>query len=282
MNASEIQVRMIDPKAVKVFVHRVRDAEEQKRIKQSMRERLVIPIQVRDISDWPKAERKRPDGGLYLWELICGEGRLENALALKWDKIPATIPKAEQVEIIGRFLVENLIRKPLPWAEKAQLVKAELDSGKTTEEVAAMFFISEAHVEKCRRILSKGAAWLGDEIAAMSMNEAESLTTLQPDEQSIVVEVLRDTAAVEGNVQVAVAQAKALKAEIGTLSATALKKSLTRVEDEIKAEKEEAQVVNHYWSIGPGNLLALLENPKYRKALRKAGVSIEKFESLTA
>lgn len=283
MNASEIEVVMIDPKAVKVFVHRTRDQEKKEEIKEAMKSGVAfIPIQVRDIrKEWSLDERRRPDGGLYDYELIVGEGRLENALELKWPKIPATFPKSGQAETIGRFLVENMVRKPLPWAETAKLVKEELDAGRTPKEVAGLFRISEAHVAKCQRILSKSAIGLGEEIAAMAMNEAEVLTTLPPDEQKIVVEVLKETAGAEGNVQAAVAKAKAVKAETGTLSPLALKKSLQRVDEELADVRDRLKPVRLHWSLGPCNLKTLLENPKFKSALKKAGVATAKFEALT-
>lgn len=282
MNANEIEVQMIDPKAVKVFVHRTRDQVKKARIKDAMKSRLAfIPIQVRDIADWPKDDRRRPDGGLYLYELIVGEGRLENALELGWQKIPATFPKSGQAETIGRFLGENLMREPLPWAEKAKLVKAELDSGKTPAEVAKLFFISEAHVERCRRILSKAAVGLGEEIAAMAMNEAEILTTLPPEEQKVIVEVLKDAGAIDGNVQAVVAKAKALKAENQTLSFTSLKKSLERVDEELKEKREILKAVRWDWAQCVGNLNTLLADPVFVKALKKAGVSTARFEAVT-
>lgn len=283
MNQSEIEVRMIDPKAVKVFVHRTRDQEKKRRIKDAMKSRLAfIPIQVRDITkEWTPEERRRPDGGLYDFDLIVGEGRLENALELKWPLIPATFPKSGQAETVGRFLGENLMRDPLPWAQKAKLVKAELDSGKTPAEVAKLFFISEAHVEKCRRILNKAAVGLGEEIAAMAMNEAESLTTLPPEEQKVVVEVLKEAGAIDGNVQAVVAKAKAMKAENQTLSFTSLKKSVERVDDELKEKREILKAVRWDWSQCVGNLNTLLADPVFARALKKAGISTARFEAVT-
>lgn len=283
MNSAEIEVRMIDPKAVKVFVHRTRDQEKKEEIKEAMKSGLAfIPIQVRDIrKEWSVEERRRPDGGLYDFELIVGEGRLENALELKWPKIPATFPKSGQAETIGRFLVENMVRKPLPWAETAKLVKEELDAGKTPAEVAKAFRISEAHVAKCQRILSKAAVGIGEEIAAMAMNEAEVLTTLPADEQKIVVEVLKETSGTEGNVQAAVAKARAVKAETGTLSALGLKKSLQRVDEDLADVRDRLKPVRLHWSLAVTNLKTLLETPAFAKAVKKAGISTAKFEALT-
>lgn len=277
MNANEIEVHHLDVAAIKVFVGRSREKAGFDQIKASMKAMgLKVPIQVRDIRDWPAKER-----GPFKYELICGQGRLEAARQLKWPKIPALIVKAEEAEIVGRFLAENMIRKPLPWAEKARLIKADLDSGRTVEDVAKAFFITPAHVEKCRRILSKSAPELDDEIAAMPMNDAEVLTTLPKDEQAIVVGVLRESGAVDGNVQAVVAKAKAVKAETGTLSPLALKKSLQRVDEELKSVQDRLKPVRLHHALAVGNLHTLLANLKFKSALKKAGVSTARFEELT-
>ncbi len=275
-------VQEIPVESIKVFVSRSREDEPFRRMKASIeKEGLKVPIQVRAIDDWPAADRKRPEGGHYRFELICGQGRLEAAKQLGWRKIAALVVDAPEAEIVGRFLAENMIRRPLPWAEKAKLVKAELDAGLSVEEVASRFFITPRHVEKMQRILSKSAPDLGDEIASMPMNEAEVLTTLPAEDQSIVVEVLREEGALEGNVQAAVAKAKAVRAETGTLSPTALRQSLKRVDSELARVREALKVKRLHASLGPANLKALLDDPAFRKALKAEGVSTAKFEAVT-
>lgn len=276
MNAIEIPVDQI-----KVFVGRSRADEPFQRMKDSMKERgLKMPIQVRDISSWPASDRRREDGGLYRFELICGQGRLEAAKQLRWKKIAALVVNAPEAEIVGRFLAENMIRKPLPWVEKARLVKAELDAGMSAEEVARRFYITPAHVEKMRRVLSKTAPGLEEDVARLAMNEAESLTTLPAEDQAIVVEVLRETSGLDGNVQAAVAKARAVKQETGSLSATSLRKSLQRVDEELAEVRERLKVTRLHWSLGPQNVKALLEVPAFRKALKSAGVNTAKFEAI--
>lgn len=270
MNANEIEVHHLDVGAIKVFVGRAREKEPFDRLKASMKGAgLKVPIQVRDIRDWPAKER-----GPFRYELICGQGRLEAAKQLKWAKIPALIVKAEEAEIVGRFLAENMMRKPLPWAEKAKLVKADLDAGTPKEEVAKRYYVTVAHVEKYARILSKSAAGIEEEVQSMPMNDAELLTTLPKADQAIVVEVLREAGAVDGNVKAAVAKAKAVKEEIGTLSATALKQSLQRVADDLKRIHERLKVKKQHRWLGP---LAfedeLAESPRFVKALKAAGIS---------
>jgi ParB family transcriptional regulator, chromosome partitioning protein len=278
--SSELIVHEIDCESIKVFVGRARAAEPFSRLIESMAETgLHVPIQVRDITDWPAKERQRPGGGHYRYELICGQGRLEAARQLGWKRIPALLIEADEAEIVGRFLAENMIRKALPWAQKARLMKGDLDAGLSNKDVARKFFVTPPHVEKCRRVLAKTAIGLEDAVASMPLNAAEILTTLPAEDQGIVVEVLREGVG-EGNVRTLVAKARALKQETGSLSAVALKKSLERVDDDIGRVRERLKVTRLHHALGPGNLRALLTSSKLRSALKSSGVSLAKFEGV--
>ncbi len=137
--ASRYQITMIPVDEIKFFVRRSRAAGAYARLKDSIREMgLKIPISVRDISSWPRADRRRQDGGggHYKYELICGQGRLQAFRELGLDKIPAVIHDVAEVEIVGRFLAENVMRKKLGWVEKAQLIKYDVDCDITPEEIA--------------------------------------------------------------------------------------------------------------------------------------------------
>lgn len=280
MKPSEIKVHDIDVDSIKVFVSRSRRRDEFERMKQAISETGFVPIQVRDIRSWPEKDRRRPGGGLYLYELIVGEGRLQAARELKLKRIPAFIIDAPEEDIVGRFLAENMIRKPLPWAQQARLVKRDLDAGTAVEAVARRYKVTAYHIEKYRRILTKTGAGLEDEVASMPMNEAEVLTTLPASDQSLVVGVLREADAVEGNVAAAVAKARAIREETGNLSATALRKSLQATETELKRIQSQLKVKRLHHSLGPGNLETLLAKPAFRAALKSARVSTEYFESL--
>src|SRR5262245_32670979 len=104
-------VSEIEVAAVRPLIRRARDKAGFSQLKASMGDvGLKVPIQVRDFG------RKDADGHRY--ELVCGEGRITAAKQLGWQKIPAIIIEAPAAEIAGRFLAENMIRKPLPWAQK--------------------------------------------------------------------------------------------------------------------------------------------------------------------
>lgn len=280
MKQSEAKVVEIDVDLIKVFISRARKKGEFKRMKEAIKSTGMVPIQVRDISDWPAKDRQRPSGGLYRYELIVGEGRLTAAKELKWSKIPAFIIDAPEEAIVGRFLAENMIRKALPWAQQARLVKADLAAGMSEEEVARRYKVTLRHVEKYRRILSKAATAIEDEIAAMPMNEAEVLTTLPEHDQTLVVAALRDEGALEGNVAAAAAKARAIREETGSLSMTSLKASLRASEQKLESIQKQLKPKRLHQALGPGNIETLLKDPEFKAALQRAKVSTDYFESL--
>ena len=67
---------------------------------------------------------------------------------LELKEIPAVIHDVAEVEIVGRFLAENVMRKKLSWVEKAQLIKFDVDSGMSPEEIAKRYFVTRNHVLK--------------------------------------------------------------------------------------------------------------------------------------
>lgn len=263
-NLHEIEVAAIRP-----LIRRARDKEGFARLKASMADvGLKLPIQVRDFG------RKNAEGHRY--ELICGEGRLTAATQLGWQKIPALIVEAEAEEIAGRFLAENMIRKPLPWAEKGRLIRDEIANGATLEEVSARFHITVPHASKYLRVLKKSAQELEDEVAAMPMNDAEVFTTLPAKGQKIVLEVARSTGA---PIREVVRKARELTAKQGEgWTKAALEKALRGLDDQITKARTRARLLRLHHALGPGNLRVLLRRKDVRAALAAAKISTIQFE----
>lgn len=270
----------LDVDAIKPFIRRAREQEGFEHLKASIKEiGLKIPIQVRDISDRRPEKRKRPDGGHYRFELICGQGRLEAHRQLKIAKIPALVINAPEVEVAGRFLAENILRKPLPWPERARLVQADLSAGMSLEAVAKKFFIHQKTALKYQRVISGVAVNLQDELVTMLLSDAEKLVTLPPSHQSIVISVMRETG--QKAVRAMVSKAMEIKDESGgKLSKSALKASLSRVSDDLKRLRDKLKLTRLHESLGPANLETMLRNPKIRKAFQAHRVNLKQFEDL--
>lgn len=271
----------VAPDDILVFVHRDRDPEEFAQVVLSIKELgQNQPAQIRDISSWPKEKRQKPGGGLYKWGLIAGEGRL---LACKeiGRKLICEVKEVSDAEAVGLFLSENLNRDAIPWAQRAKLVKSDVDDGMSIEDVAKRYFISPGHVRKFHRILSHTRHDLQEVVQSLPMNDAEVFAALPPDHQSLVIQVA-DEEGLRGELRTIIDKAREATDEAGQLSYTALKSSVTRVDGEIRRITQELKVKRLHHSIGPANLVTLIADTKFRKALTAAGVNIAKFEALVS
>lgn len=272
-------IHELDPEKVKIFIHRERNEQEFEAIKATIAERGQLhPGQVRDIRHLPKEERRREDGGLYDYGLITGEGRLRAARELG-RKFRATIEDVKEAKVVGYFLAENLNREPLPWALKARLVGPELEAGKSAKEIAGRLQITEKHVLKFARILSKVAPEVAEDVSRMSMNDAEVITALPKADQLIVLDVMKETG--EREIQTIVRKARQVAEKEGGLSKTALKGQLDQVDHDLAELRKELKPVRLHHSIGPENLQALLQDKKFKATLKKEGINFTKFERLT-
>jgi ParB family transcriptional regulator, chromosome partitioning protein len=259
----------IEVAAIRPLIRRARDKEGFAQLKASMAEvGLKIPIQVRDFG------RKDEKGHRY--ELICGEGRMTAARQLGWEKIPALIIEAAPEEIAGRFLAENMIRRPLPWAEKGRLIREEIARGFTLPEVAKRLFISIPHASKYLRVLRKTAEGLEDEVVSMPMNDAEIFTTLPAKNQKIVMEVIKSTG--EPMRQVIRAARDLQKKEGEGWTKASLEKAIRGIEDDLTKARNRARLLRLHHALGPGNLRVLLRRRDIRNALASAKVSTLQFE----
>lgn len=263
-------------KDIMPFVSRARDQAGFEQLKGSIAKYgLKRPIGLRDITHLPPDERRRPDGGLYKYQRVWGEGRILAHEELGKSKIPAIIGAKSEAEVVGAFLSENIIREKLPWVEQAKLVESELRAGRSAAEIAVDLCVSEKHIQKLARILSKTASGIEDEVRKMPVNAAEVLTALPAEHQTIIVETLRETG--EREVQAIVRKAREITDQGGELSKSALTKSIQRVDDDLKKMRDKLKLTRLHASLGPQNLALLLEDPKFRKACEKENIPLAKF-----
>jgi ParB family chromosome partitioning protein len=265
-------VSEIEVAAVRPLIRRARDKAGFAQLKASMADvGLKVPIQVRDFG------RKDAEGHRY--ELVCGEGRITAAKQLGWQKIPAIIIEAPAAEIAGRFLAENMIRKPLPWAQKGRLIREEMDRGATLEEVAKRFHVTVPHASKYMRVLRKAAQEIEDEVAAMPMNDAEVFTTLPSRGQRIVLEVAKDSGV---PIREVIRKARELNAKLGEgWTKAALEKNLRGLDEQLNKVRTRVKLLRLHHALGPGNLRVLLRRKDLRSALADARVSTIQFDEIS-
>jgi ParB/RepB/Spo0J family partition protein len=277
---TDLEIQEIDTNTIKFFVRRSRATGAYSRLKQSIKEiGLHQPIHVRDVSHWPPSERRRPDGQLYTYELICGQGRLQAFRELGIERIPALVIKVGEGEIVGRFLAENVMRKNLGWYEKAELIKRDVEAQMSIEDIKQKYFITSNHVYKYLRILKQASPKLvkDAEIEKLSMNEAEALTGLAPNDQEIVVEVLREEGLPQSQIPTLVKKTRQLRAA-GSVSKDTLKSSVRNLQKSLTETRKIINLKRFHWDLGPGNLLKLLAIPEFRIALEQQRVTFADFE----
>lgn len=275
-----LEITEIPTDVIKFFVRRSRSPGAYARLKESIQHvGLKLPIHVKDISDWSPSDRRRPEGGCYQYELICGQGRLQAFQQLGFKRIPAIVLNVAENEIVGRFLAENVMRKRLSWYEKAQLVKKDIEAGADIDKIKDKYFVTTGQVYKYLRILRQASGKLldDDEIEKLSMNQAEELTSMDAKAQEIVVEVLKEEQLHSSQLKSLVRKAKELR-RAGSLSKPLLKASLRDLQKALRDIHGRLKSKRLHWTIGPYRLQQLLiENEDLKNALDEEGVEYAEF-----
>jgi ParB/RepB/Spo0J family partition protein len=260
------------------------------RMKESIREYGVrLPVQVRKIRD-PK----------FKYERIVGEGRilackeLVRAGLARFNTVPAIVLDVEAGEIVGRFLAENVLRKKLPWIDKAKLIASEVTSdkgrvsGDELKRIAERYFVTPPHVAKLLRILQQAAPKVRETLEELTVEEAEQLTSLPATGQEIVVETLKAEGLKTDNISALVRKAQELRqggsgdSEVGGLSKSALRASLRRVDEDLERLRGSLKLKRLHRELGPSNLELLLSDKPFRKALDRREINYKKFEEATS
>jgi len=285
LNDNGLAITEIDTDAIKFFVRRSRSSGAYSRLKESIKQvGLKQPIHVKDISDWSASDRRRPEGGHYKYELICGQGRLQAFQQLGFPRIPAIVLNVAENEIVGRFLAENVMRRKLSWYEKAQLVKRDLEEGTDIDAIKDKYFVTSGQVYKYLRILRQASGKLlsRSEIEKLSMNQAEELTSIDANTQEIVVEVLKEENLDTSQIKSLVKKAKELS-RTGTFSKIMLKTSLRDLQKALRDIHNRLKSKRLHWTLGPYRLRRLIEdNPELRNALDEEGIDYSEFINTVA
>lgn len=276
---TKLELITVDPRDVCFIIHRDRDEKEFRQVKESIRQMGIrIPLRV------------RPVAGKFKFQAFYGEGRCRAAIELyeqTGDKsflhVPALLDtKSSESEVAIAFLTENISRSSLSWQEQAQLIRAELGDRKPDRKMvkalAKAFFVSDTHILRLLRLLQKLSPDLEKELRGMTVGDAEALTALPVKGQNIVFETLHEEGLAKSDVAAVVKRARRIEEEGAPLSKKALRDELRRVREGLERERKTAKPLRLHHSLGPMNILTLLADNKWRKALEKEGVNFRKFE----
>lgn len=281
------QIIQIDPHSVKFLISRTRAQQEFKLLRDSIKERGVLqPLHVRSIEHWPAKDRRRPEGGTWKWEAVFGEGRttaLKELYAETGDKrflaLPAIVKDIPEGEIVGRFLSENLLRRPDSWLSQAKLIETDVRNGAGIKEISAAYHITEAHAAKLLRVLATVSPKWKERLQDVPLNTVEKLIQLPRGSQDIILDVL--TEAGQENLDAVIDKAKQIS-EDGPLSKTALRQSLQRVQEELDEIRGLLKLKRLHHALGVSNVLILLKDKRFRAELDRVGINYSKLIEATS
>jgi ParB family transcriptional regulator, chromosome partitioning protein len=266
----DIPIREIKP-----FVSRARPRDPFERMKASIKEHgIKRPVQVRRIDD-PK----------FQYERIVGEGRILACKELGLATVPAIVVEAPEGEIVGRFLTENVFRKRIPWQQKAELIRSEVGEEKPTkaeiERLSQIYFVTPSHIQKLLRILQQAAPSALETLNKLTVEEAETLTSLPAPGQDAVLETLKVEKLAGSDIPELVRKVRTLVAEGKPLSKTALRHALRRTDEDLDRLRKSLKLKRLHFALGPDNLSTLLADKTFRATLNTKGINYDKFTSTT-
>lgn len=244
---------------IKFLIRRSRDRAMFETIKDSIRETGILqPLQVRDITNWKAADRRRPDGGLYKWEALFGEGRVTAAQELfketrdaQWKTVPGIVLDVPQGEVLARFLSENLMREDLSWVERAELLRSDINAGMSPQQLAEAHHLTPGHVEKLLRVLKRTSPKILEEVRMMTVNEAEPLSRQSHAHQEIIVEALKESGLPGSQTPAVVHLAQEEVAKGVKLSKAVLVSRIERLRQAVKDQRAVLKLKRLHTSLGP-------------------------------
>lgn len=169
-------VEMIPIDRITVVNPRVRNKKVFKGIVENIAEiGLKRPITV--------TSRQGEDGPLY--DLVCGQGRLEAFRRLGQSEVPALIVTADQEDCFVASLVENCARRQHQAVDLLQDILGMRERGHSDSEIAAMTGLSANYVWSVGRLLERGERRLVTAVEAGYLPISVALEICETDDQGV-------------------------------------------------------------------------------------------------
>ena len=127
--------------------------------------------------------RQSDDGLLY--DLVCGQGRLEAFRQLGQTTVPALIVAADQEDCLVASLVENCARRQHQAVDLLQDIVGMRDRGYSDNEIAAMTGLSAGYVYAVGRLLERGERRLVAAVEAGYLPISVALEICEADDQGV-------------------------------------------------------------------------------------------------
>lgn len=127
--------------------------------------------------------RQGADGPLY--DLVCGQGRLEAFRQLGQSEVPALIVTADQEDCFVASLVENCARRQHQAVDLLQDILGMRERGYSDNEIAAMTGLSANYVYTVGRLLERGERRLVAAVEAGYLPISVALEICESDDQGV-------------------------------------------------------------------------------------------------
>jgi ParB family chromosome partitioning protein len=127
--------------------------------------------------------RHGEDGPLY--DLVCGQGRLEAFRQLGQAEVPALIVTADQEDCFVASLVENCARRQHQAVDLLQDILGMRERGYSDNEIAAMTGLSAYYVSIVGRLLERGERRLVAAVEAGYLPISVALEICEADDQGV-------------------------------------------------------------------------------------------------
>lgn len=127
--------------------------------------------------------RQGEDGPLY--DLVCGQGRVEAFRQLGQTEVPALIVTADQEDCFVASLVENCARRQHQAVDLLQDILGMRERGYSDNEIAAMTGLSANYVYIVGRLLERGERRLVAAVEAGYLPISVALEICEADDQGV-------------------------------------------------------------------------------------------------
>lgn len=140
---------LIPLKSVRVANPRVRDRRKFELIVRSIAEQgLKRPITV--------TEAKPGADGEPLYDLVCGQGRLEAFVSLGQTDIPAFVRRISKTEGLIASIVENIARRRVRALDQIKMIQWMHQQGNSTDEISRKTGLAEKYLQGILKLLDQG------------------------------------------------------------------------------------------------------------------------------
>jgi len=127
--------------------------------------------------------RRGDDGPIY--DLVCGQGRLEAFKLLEQTEVPALIVTADPEDCLVASLVENCARRQHQAVDLLQDILGMRNRGFTDSEIAAKTGLSQTYVASVARLLEKGERRLVKAVEAGYLPISVAVEICEADDQGV-------------------------------------------------------------------------------------------------